>query len=77
VFFRCASIFRKVFETFLFNKIQSHEKQKTLIEMQVNNIINMVSKALTDNELSEAEFENVLSQTTKRKFVQVLPEKNV
>jgi len=45
--------------------------------MQVNNIINMVSKALTDNELSEAEFENVLSQTTKRKFVQVLPEKNV
>jgi len=34
--------------------------------MQVNNIINMVSKALSDDEISEVEFENILSQKTKR-----------
>jgi len=32
----------------------------------VNNIINMVSKALSDDEISEVEFENILSQKTKR-----------
>ena len=43
----------------------------------------MISKELTDNESSEAEFENILSQTTKRnkthmKFDEVLfPEKKV
>jgi len=26
----------------------------------------MISKALTDNKISEVEFENILSQTTKR-----------
>ena len=36
VFFLNASIFLKVIEKFLFNKIQRHEKQKTLIEMQLN-----------------------------------------
>jgi len=51
--------------------------------MQLNSIRNMISKALTDNEISEAEFENILSQTTKRnetykKFDEVLfPEKKV
>jgi len=83
VFFGSVSIFLKLIEKFLFKKIQRHEKQKTLIEMQVNNIISMVSKALTDNELSEVEFENILSQVGKRnetyiKFDEVLfPEKNV
>jgi len=83
VYFGRASIFLKVIEKFLFNKIQRHEKQKTLIELQLNSIRNMISKALTDNEISEAEFENILSQTTKRnetyiKFDEVLfPEKNV
>ena len=66
VFFGSASIFLKVIEKFLFKKIQRHEKQKTLIEMQVNNIINMVSKALSDNRMSEVEFENILSRTRKR-----------
>jgi len=34
--------------------------------MQLNSIRSMVSKALTDNEISEVEFENILSQTRKR-----------
>jgi len=34
--------------------------------MQLNSIRNMISKALTDNKISEVEFENILSQTTKR-----------
>jgi len=37
-----------------------------LIEMQLNSIRNMVSKALTDNEISEVEFENILSETRKQ-----------
>jgi len=77
VFFGSASIFLKVIQKFLFNKIQRHEKQKNLIELQLNSIRNMISKALTDNEIFEAEFENILSQTTKRnetyiKFDEVL-----
>jgi len=35
----------------------------------------MISKVLTDNEISEVEFEKILSQTTKRKFDEVFPEK--
>jgi len=42
VFFVSASIFLKVIEKFLFKKIQRHEKQKTLIEMQLNSIHNMI-----------------------------------
>jgi len=34
--------------------------------MQLNSIRNMISKALTNNEISEVEFENILSQTRKR-----------
>ena len=60
VFFVSTSIFVKVIEKFLFKKIQRHDKQKTLIAMQLNNIINMVSKALSDDEISELEFDNVL-----------------
>jgi len=66
VFFVNASIFLKVIEKFLFKKIQRHEKQKTFIEMQLNSIRNMVSKALSDDEISASEFENVLSQTRKQ-----------
>ena len=66
VFFVNASIFLKVIEKFLFKKIQRHEKQKTFIEVQLNSIRNMVSKALTDNEISEVEFENILSQKRKQ-----------
>ena len=66
LFFVNASIFLKVIEKFLFKKIQRHEKQKTLIEMQLNSIRNMVSKALSDDEISASEFENILSQTRKR-----------
>jgi len=66
VFFANASIFLKVIEKFLFKKIQRHEKRKTLIEMQLNSIRNMVSKVLSDDEISTSEFENILSQTRKR-----------
>jgi len=68
-----ASIFPKVIEKFLFKKIQRHEKQKTFIEMQVNSIRNMVSKALSDDEISASEFEKITSQMTKtnRKFEEV------
>jgi len=66
MFFVNASIFLKVIEKFLFKKIQRHEKQKTLIEMQLNSIRNMVSKALSDDEISASEFENILSQTRKQ-----------
>jgi len=38
----------------------------TVIELQLNSIRKMISKALTDNECSEAEFENILFQTTKQ-----------
>jgi len=66
VFFVSASIFLKVIEKFLFKKIQRHEKQKTLIEMQLNSFYNMISKTLTDNEISEVEFEKIISQIGKR-----------
>ena len=66
MFFVNVSIFLKLTEKFLFKKIQRHEKQKTLIEMQLNSVRNMVSKALSDNEISASEFENILSQPRKR-----------
>jgi len=47
--FGSVSIFLKVIEKHLFNKIQKHEKQKTLIENQINSIRNMVSKELSNN----------------------------
>ena len=34
--------------------------------MQLNPIRNMISKALTDNEISEVEFEKIISQIGKR-----------
>jgi len=82
LFIGSASIFLKGIEKFLFNKIQRHEKQKILIELQLNSIRNMISKALIDNEISEAEFENIISQTIKRnetciKFDELFPENNV
>jgi len=82
VLFVSASIFLKAIEKFLFNKLRIHDKQKNLIEMQLNLIRNMISKALIDNEISEAEFENIISQKTKRnetyiKFDELFPEKNV
>jgi len=63
--FGSVSIFLKVIEKYLFKKIQKHEKQKTLIENQINSIWNMVSKALSNNEISEGEFEKILSQISK------------
>ena len=62
---RSVSIFLKVIEKHLFKKIQKHEKQKTLIESQINRIRNMVSKALSNNEISEGEFEKILFETEK------------
>jgi len=66
VFFVNASIFLKVIEKFLFKKIQKHEKEKIFIKMQLNSIRNMVSKALSDDEISASEFENIFSQTRKQ-----------
>ena len=63
--FGSVSIFLKVIEKHLFKKIQKHEKQKTLIESQINSIRNMVPKALSNNEISEDEFEKILSETEK------------
>jgi len=57
------SIFLKVIEKHLFKKIQKHEKQKTLIESQINSIRNMVSKALSNNEISEGELKKILFET--------------
>jgi len=37
-----------------------------LIEMQLNSIHNMVSKALCDGKISASEYENILSRTRKR-----------
>jgi len=63
--FGSVSNFLKVVEKHLFKKIQKHEKQKTLIENQINSIRNMVSKALSNNEISEGEFEKILFETEK------------
>jgi len=63
--FGSVSIFLKVIEKHLFKKIQKHEKQKTLIESQIILIRNMVSKALSNNEISEGEFEKILFETEK------------
>jgi len=66
IFFVNASLFLKVIEIFLFKKTQRHEKQKTFIEMQLNSIRDMVSKVLSDDQISASEFENILSQTRKQ-----------
>jgi len=63
--FGSVSIFLKVIEKHLFKKIQKHEKQKSLIESQINSIPNMVSKALSNNEISEGEFEKMRFETEK------------
>ena len=63
--FGSVSIFLKVIEKHLFKKIQKHEKQKTLIESQINSIRNMVSKVLSNNEISEDEFKKILFETEK------------
>ena len=55
--FGSVSIFLKVVEKHLFKKIQKHEKQKNLIENQINSIRNIVSKALSNNEISEGKFQ--------------------
>jgi len=65
LFFGSVSIFLKVIEKHLFKKIQKHEKHKTLVENQINSIRNMVSKALSNNEISEGEFEKILSKISK------------
>ena len=76
LFFGSASFFLEVIRKILFNKIRKHEKQKTSVVMNVNNIINLVSRALSDNEISASEFDKITSQMTKwgetyRKFENV------
>jgi len=63
--FGSVSVFLKVIEKHLFKKIQKHEKQKTLIESQINSIRNMFSTALSNNEMSEGEFEKTHFGTEK------------
>jgi len=67
--FGIVSIFLKVIEKHLFKKIWKHEKQKTLIENQINSIRNMVSKALSNNEISEDEFQKILFSFLKQKNI--------
>jgi len=63
--FGSVSILLKVIEKHVFKKIQKHERQKTLIENQINSIRNINSKALSNNEISEGEFEKILFETEK------------
>ena len=63
--FGSVSIFLKAIEKHIFKNIQKHEKQKTLIESQIYSIRNMASKALSNNEISEGEFEKILFETEK------------
>jgi len=65
VVFVSGSIFLKVIEKFLLKKIQRHERQKTLIEMQLNSIRNMILNALSADEIFASEFEKITSQMTK------------
>ena len=65
LFFGSASIFLEAIRKILFNKIRKHEKQKTSVVMNVSNIINLVSRALSDNEISASEFDKITSQMTK------------
>jgi len=60
--FGTVSIFLKVIEKRMSKNVQKHEKQKTLVEIQANSIRSMVSKALTDNEITEVEFQTILSE---------------
>jgi len=82
--FGSVSIFLKVIEKLIFKKIQKHEKQKTLTEMQVNTIRITVSKELSDDKISESECEKILFEIEKyrkkvvtyRSFDEVNPEFN-
>ena len=60
--FGTVSIFLKVIAKRMSKNVQKHEKQKTLVEIQANSIRSMVSKALTDNEITEVEFQKILSK---------------
>jgi len=57
--FVIASSFLNVIEKHFSKKIQKHEKQKTSIESEINSIRNMVSKALSNIEISKDEFEKI------------------
>ena len=47
-------------------KYRDMRSKKTFIDMQLNSIRNMVSKGLSDDEISTSEFENILYRTRKR-----------
>jgi len=67
--FGSVSIFLKVIVKHLFKKIQKHEKQKTLIESQINSIRNMVSeRCQTIKFLKVSLKKSFLKQKNIRKF---------
>jgi len=59
------TIFVKVIEKQFLKKVQKNEKQKMLVEKKANSIRNLVSNALSDNEISESEFEKILFEIEK------------
>ena len=75
--FGSVSILLKVIEKHVFKKIQKHERQKTLIENQINSIRNINSKALSNNEISEGEFEKILKYRKKVETYRSFDETNL
>jgi len=63
--FGSVSILLKVIEKHLCQENSETCEAKSLIENQTNSIRNMVSKALSNNEISEGEFEKILFETEK------------
>ena len=65
LWFGTLTIFLTIVEEQFLKKVRKHEKQITLIEKQANAIKHLVSKALSDNEVSKSEFEMILLEITK------------
>ena len=59
LFFSTLTISIKFIEKHLIATLQKHEKLKHLIENEVNTITNLASKALSDREISEQDFEAI------------------
>jgi len=62
LFFSMLIIAIKFIEKHLITTLQKHEKLKHLIENEVNTIRNLASKALSDREISEQDFEAIIAK---------------
>jgi len=63
--FGALSIFLKLVEKRYFKKSRKHEKKKTLIEKEANTVRNLVSKALSNEKISQTQFEKILVEIAK------------